>query len=139
MDRKKWTALFIRYGEVEAVNFHRKYQSDLPHSVISEPAVGLTMIKVREHAQNTLFYLGELLVTETKLRAKAHVGLGVVKGERRELSTALAFIDLCMKQNVLQQELAEILEKLSQKEDDEVHDRTQRILKTRVNFDMMND
>lgn len=139
MERKKWTALFIRYGKKEALEFYELHKDHIEFETVSEPVQGLVMIKVREHAQNSLFYLGEVLVTETKLRYKKEIGLGVVKGDEPELSNALAFIDLCFKTEQFIYTLKNILNELEKKEETAVHNKTQEILQTKVNFDMMND
>ena len=38
------------------------------------------MVKVRESAQRTLFYLGEVLITECKVMINGFLGIGMVKG-----------------------------------------------------------
>ncbi|AKG73554.1 phosphonate C-P lyase system protein PhnG [Salinicoccus halodurans] len=139
MKKKRWSQLFIKYGRDEAVQFFDTYQSVVPYDIISEPTEGLTMIKVREHAENSLFYMGEVLVTETKIRQNQTVGLGVVKGSDAELSMAASFIDLCLSLGTLDEELAEILEALEIKEYVYTENRTKEILKTKVDFDMMTE
>lgn len=137
MDKKRWTSLFIKYGKEEAADFLDAYRNAVPFQIISEPTEGLTMIKVREHAENSLFYIGEMLVTETKIRQEQTIGLGVVKGSNRNLSMAVAFIDLCFSLDVLTDELEQILESLEVKEAAYIEARTQEILETKVDFDMM--
>ncbi|MFC3419945.1 phosphonate C-P lyase system protein PhnG [Salinicoccus hispanicus] len=137
MERKRWTSLFIKHGENEAIEFFNTYETRVDFDIISEPAEGLTMIKVREHAENSLFYIGEMLVTETKIRQGQTVGLGVVKGSHAKLSEALSFIDLCFKLEVLKEELVDILAELELKEAEFIKSRTNEILKTKVDFDMM--
>ncbi|WP_042161371.1 phosphonate C-P lyase system protein PhnG [Paenibacillus gorillae] len=66
-----------------------RYQVDL----IEEPNHGLVMVKVRETAQQSLFYLGEVLVTECKVRTNGAIGIGIVKGDQPELAYNLAVID----------------------------------------------
>ncbi len=139
MNKKKWTTLFIRYGKKEAAEFYALHKDQMECTTVSGPIEGLTMIKVREHAQNSLFYLGEVRVTETKLRHGKEIGLGVVKGDEPELSTALAFIDLCFKTDQFTDTLNNILSDLEDRETEAVHKKTQEILRTKVNFDMMND
>lgn len=139
MNKKEWTALFIRYGRKEAAEFYVLHKDQMDFETVSEPSEGLAMVKVREHAQNTLFYLGEVRVTETKLRHKKEIGLGVIKGDAPTLSTALAFIDLCFKTDQFTYTLNNILSNLKDREKEAVHKKTQEILQTKVNFDMMND
>ncbi|WP_434122081.1 hypothetical protein [Salinicoccus roseus] len=57
MNKKRWTSLFIKYGKEEAADFLDAYRNKVPFQIISEPREGLTMIKVREHAENSLFYI----------------------------------------------------------------------------------
>lgn len=62
--------------------------------VVREPAhPGLMMTRVRESAQNTLFYLGEVLVTRARVSINEQSGLGLLQGEEREKALALAVID----------------------------------------------
>ncbi|WP_411843846.1 phosphonate C-P lyase system protein PhnG [Salinicoccus sp. HZC-1] len=139
MNKKRWTALIIKFGRDEAIQFFVTYRRTVPFDIISEPSEGLTMIKVREHAKNSLFYIGEVLVTETKIRQGQTIGLGVVKGSDEALSMAVGFIDLCFSLEVLSEELTDILDALEIKEQTYIEHRTKEILKTKVDFDMMTE
>lgn len=139
MKKKRWSQLFIKYGREEAIQFFDTYRHTVPFDIISEPKEGLTMIKVREHAENSLFYMGEVLVTETKIRQDQTIALGVVKGLDAPLSMAVGFIDLCFNLDVLNEELIEILDALEMKEQTYIENRTKEILKTKVDFDMMTE
>lgn len=139
MDRKEWSALIARYGRDEAIKFFETHKNDLDFEVISGPEQGLTMVKMREHAQNSLFYIGEVLITETKIRRGQTVGIGLIKGEDETFSLALSFIDLVNKCSEFTEEFNMMIERLSAIEDENVKERTERILQTKVSFDMMND
>lgn len=59
-----------------------------------EPArAGLVMGKVRESARRGLFYLGEVLITEAKVRVAGSPGLGLLRGWDEEGAVDLAVID----------------------------------------------
>ena len=139
MDRKLWTRVFAKYGRQEAINFFLKYKEELDFDIISGPSEGLVMVKTREHAKNTLFYMGEVLITETKIRHGSVVGTGLVKGSDNELSQAMAFIDLSIKMEQFTTELNEILNTLKNVEANDIAEKTEKILQTKVNFEMMND
>lgn len=139
MDRKLWTRVFAKYGRQEAIDFFLKYKEELDFDIISGPSEGLVMVKTREHAKNTLFYMGEVLVTETKIRHGSTVGTGLVKGSDNELSQAMAFIDLSIKMEQFTTELNEILNTLKNVEANDIAEKTEKILQTKVNFEMMND
>lgn len=139
MDRKLWTRVFAKYGRQEAIDFFLKYKEELDFDIISGPSEGLVMVKTREHAKNTLFYMGEVLVTETKIRHGSTVGTGLVKGSDNELSQAMAFIDLSIKMEQFTTELNEILNTLKNVEANDIAEKTEKILQTKVSFEMMND
>ena len=139
MDRKLWTRVFAKYGRQEAINFFLKYKEELDFDIISGPSEGLVMVKTREHAKNTLFYMGEVLITETKIRHGSTVGTGLVKGSDNELSQAMAFIDLSIKMEQFTTELNEILNTLKNVEANDIAEKTKKILQTKVSFEMMND
>lgn len=139
MDRKLWTRVFAKYGRQEAIDFFLKYKEELDFDIISGPSEGLVMVKTREHAKNTLFYMGEVLITETKIRHGSTVGTGLVKGSDNELSQAMAFIDLSIKMEQFTTELNEILNTLKNVEANDIAEKTEKILQTKVNFEMMND
>lgn len=139
MHRKQWTRIFAKYGRTEALEFYNRYIEELEFDIISEPEEGLVMVKTREHARNTLFYMGEVLVTEAKVRHGSTVGLGLVKGSDEEFAEAMAFIDLSFKKEKFTAELNEILNTLKNIEANDVAERTEKILQTKVSFEMMND
>lgn len=99
---------------------------------------GLVMIKMREAAKNSLFYLGELLITECKVQIAGVLGLGLVKGDERELAFHLAVIDAAYNGNL--PETAGWREILLREEADIARQKEQaafHILKTQVKFENM--
>ena len=106
--------------------------------LLEEPKNALTMIRMRESAQHSVFYLGEVLVSETRVECKNVIGIGVIHGNELEKSYDLAVIDaacnaaLC---GIEALEAALIQEK--QRQDAEHARHVAGILKTRVNFETM--
>jgi alpha-D-ribose 1-methylphosphonate 5-triphosphate synthase subunit PhnG len=64
-----------------------------PVEEISAPEGALVMVKKRESARGVLFYLGELLVTEAKVRIGEAVGIGIVAGYAYREARRMAVID----------------------------------------------
>jgi alpha-D-ribose 1-methylphosphonate 5-triphosphate synthase subunit PhnG len=60
---------------------------------ISAPEASLVMIKKRESAKGVLFYLGEMLVTEARVRIRGAIGLGIVAGYSFEEARSMAVVD----------------------------------------------
>jgi alpha-D-ribose 1-methylphosphonate 5-triphosphate synthase subunit PhnG len=65
------------------------------HSVeeTSPPRIGLVLVTARESARRSLFHLGEVLVSEAKVRVFGSPGLGLIRGRDLEAAMDLAVID----------------------------------------------
>lgn len=138
MNRRKRTEILINGSRNLAKALTREIEHNYDIQILSEPQHALTMIKMRETAKNSLFYLGEVLVTETKVQINNQLGIGIVVGNEEALSYELAVIDAAyqgdLKETVnwkllLEEEEKRILENKEKRE--------QAILKTKVNFEMM--
>ncbi len=60
---------------------------------LDAPHEELVMIKVRESAQNSLFYLSEALMCSCRVKIGEGMGFGYVLGSNRKLAYNLAVID----------------------------------------------
>lgn len=64
-------------------------------TVIKAPQTGLVMMRAQESVENTVFNLGELLVTEcTVTRGEGEIGWGLCRGENPDRAFHLAVLDL---------------------------------------------
>ena len=61
------------------------------------PRYGMTMVKMRETAKNSLFYIGEVLMTEAKVEVEGQAGIGMLMGMEDERARQLAIIDAAYK------------------------------------------
>lgn len=139
MNRKRWTKIFIDYGRETALEMAAEIQDKYTVNVVSEPKEALTMIKMRETAQNTLFYVGEVLVTEARVKVNEQPGTGIVQGHAPELALALAIIDAAFSSQL--KEVTDWLPKLEALEkagNAEWLVKQSQLAKTRVNFETMN-
>lgn len=139
MNRRQWTELIIEYGSHQIEDYLPIILEKYSIEEIIPPHLGLVMIKQRETAKQSLFYIGEILVTETKVRYGDKIGLGLVKGDKPALSRALAIFDLAY---VCQwpewQQVETWLEELSSVKLEERDRQTKRIMQTKVDFSTMN-
>jgi alpha-D-ribose 1-methylphosphonate 5-triphosphate synthase subunit PhnG len=91
--RRRRTEICIRDGGYTAAQIAEDVCSKYKIEDLQGPHEGLVMLKMREQARNSLFYLGEVLVTEAKVRVNGNAGLGIVQGSNNELARNLAIID----------------------------------------------
>ncbi|MCU7556133.1 phosphonate C-P lyase system protein PhnG [Macrococcus capreoli] len=136
LNRKRWSELLIRYGNQDAIDFYKKFRDQVNVEMVSQPTDGVVMLKVRETAQQSLFYMGEVTISETKMRVNGKLGLGIVHGSH-ELSEALAFIDGCYQAGIYLDELNELCARLELTEQDVIKHKTAEIMKTKVDFETM--
>lgn len=139
MNRRERTEYLIEYGKEESLKMAKQIKESYNIEMISPPKEVLVMTKVRESAQNQLFYLGEVLATETKVRMDGKIGLGLVKGADTEWSKALALIDAAYEAQIPEtKEWTEIFTKLKERKQEREQQEKQKLAPTKVSFETMN-
>lgn len=138
MKRRRRTEILIQGNINLAKQLAQEIIDRYPVREISPPEYGLTMLKMRETAKNSLFYMGEVLMTEAKAEINQQIGIGMVIGMQEELAQHLAVIDAAYKAELPETKTWEEL--LLQEEERIYKDKVkqqQEILKTKVDFDTM--
>ena len=137
MQRAERTKLLIEVGRQEAMDMAKMICEQYEVIDIQEPRAGLVMVKMRESAKQSLFYIGEVLVTEAKVKVGDAFGLGIVREEEPVFARALAVIDAAYNGNFAPQEWATIFTNLSQRLETEQQQTKRSIERTKVQFDTM--
>jgi alpha-D-ribose 1-methylphosphonate 5-triphosphate synthase subunit PhnG len=96
------------------------------------------MVKMRETAKNSLFYIGELLVTEAKVQIQGRMGIGIIAGDAPEAARELAIVDAAYNARL---DETEGWEKLLVEEELRISrwkaEEAARIARTKVDFESM--
>ncbi|AXI11226.1 phosphonate C-P lyase system protein PhnG [Oceanobacillus sp. 143] len=138
MKRRRRTEILIQSDSSLARSFAEMITQNHECQEIVAPQYGLTMIKMRESAKNSLFYIGEVLVTEAKVEINNQIGIGIVVGMQDELAKHLAIIDAAYKANLpeveewnpqLQRAEQQIMSRRAKEQAD--------LFETKVNFETM--
>jgi len=138
MKRKRRMQILIDGSKEVSKKLALQIEENYSVEIILKPQHSLTMIKMREAAKKSLFYLGEVLVTECKVQVNNQVGIGLAVGVEEELAYELAVIDAAFEAN-----LPETKSWISLLEEEELRIEGQRkvkeaaIFKTKVNFETM--
>ncbi|WP_127581376.1 phosphonate C-P lyase system protein PhnG [Paenibacillus koleovorans] len=138
MKRKQRTEILIDGAPDIAAALAQEIEGRYEVTTLETPNHGLVMVKVRETAQNSLFYLGETLVTECKVRIAGHTGVGLLSGDRPEMAYRLAVIDAAYEAQL--EETAAwtaVLQAESERLQAERHVLEEPIRKTKVQFETM--
>ena len=97
MKRRKRTEILIqgdgRLAKDLAASIAEKYEC----REITAPEQGMIMVKMRESAKKTLFYMGEVLITEAKVEISGEIGTGLLVGMDEQRARSLAIIDAAYK------------------------------------------
>lgn len=93
MIRKERTRILVHCSKEFLRQWAQYFEQQEPFHVIEEPKNALTMLRMRESAQHSLFYLGEVLVSETRVECRTVIGIGLIQGNELEKSYDLAVID----------------------------------------------
>ena len=102
---------------------------------VVENRTGLVMLPMRDTAQGTHFHLGEVLMSEARIRARAEDGYGMRRGRDLEAAMAMAIVDLAMAAGADQGGCATFLETEARALRDADWDRLRRVEATRVDME----
>ncbi|MBS3971022.1 MAG: phosphonate C-P lyase system protein PhnG [Clostridia bacterium] len=138
MNRKNRTAILVKGNWQIAGSLAQEIISKYNVQIIQKPSRGLVMIKVREGARKSVFYLGEMLVTECKVQINEYLGVGVIHDDNAEMAYNLAVIDAAYNACLLE---TTAWEKTLIAEHERIRSREGKemasVLKTKVNFTTM--
>lgn len=138
MNRRNRTKILIDGSRDFARELISEVEANYDIHILSAPQQALTMVKLRETAKKSLFYLGEVLVTETKVQINNAYGIGIVVGDEEGFSYQLAVIDAAYEANLVETENWTVL---FEEEEKRIHEnraiKAAAIFKTKVNFEMM--
>ncbi|MFJ5624220.1 phosphonate C-P lyase system protein PhnG [Peribacillus loiseleuriae] len=138
MKRKERTEILIQGSATIAKDFAKEIEMRYTVNVIQQPENGLVLLKARETAKKSLFYLGELLVTECKVQIHDLIGIGIVKGHQEELAYCLAVIDAAYQAGLIETRVwSHILEREKENIQKNRQELNQSTLRTKVSFETM--
>ncbi|WP_019155345.1 phosphonate C-P lyase system protein PhnG [Robertmurraya massiliosenegalensis] len=138
MKRRRRTEILINGSRTLVEQLANTISDNYEVKVIQEPDHGLVMMKVRETSKKTLFYPGEVFVTECKVQVEGAIGMGIVIGDHLDFAYKLAIIDAAFEANLI--ETYAWIELLENEENQIVQSRRleeQSVLKTKVQFETM--
>lgn len=138
MNRRERTKILIEGSPHLAKELAGEIEGDYIVKIIEQPNSGLVMLKMRENAKRSLFYIGETIVVEAKVEINGQLGLGIVAGSNEELAYQMAVIDAAY--NAGLPEVSAWTKKLQtegQHINEELKIKSDKLLKSKVSFETM--
>lgn len=140
MNRKERTRVLVEGNRKVLSRMACEAEQLYAVAMVKEPTEELVMLKVREGAQRSLFYLGEALMTSCSVRIGGAYGYGMVLGEDRKKARDLAIVDAVYAaggNEILLLAWEEMLEEERQRLAEAEQKRAEALLRTQVDFSTM--
>ena len=93
MEKKRLFQILSRAQRNDVIRLGERIQQQYPVTIVKKPEKSLTMIRMREPVKNSLFYLGEAIITEAVVSLGDTVGTAVTMGDDFEKTLHMAIID----------------------------------------------
>lgn len=93
MEKKRLFKILSKAESEKVAELGKKIRDKYPVTVIKKPEKTLAMIKMREPVQNSLFYLGEVIISEASVSIDGTVGRAAAMGDDFEKTLNMAVID----------------------------------------------
>lgn len=138
MKRQHRTKLLIDVGREEALALAAQIEAAYCVKDIQPAREGLVMVKMRESSHQSLFFIGEVLITEAKVQIDEHFGIGLVREYEPQLARALAIIDAAYNAQLAETNAWQsCFEQLEQRLLEQQQRTKRSIERTKVNFNTM--
>ena len=91
MEKRRLFKIMSKADRKAVIELADKIRKDHELVVIKEPEKALAMIKMREPVKESLFYLGEVIVTEATVSVDGVSGTAVAMGDDFEKTLSMEF------------------------------------------------
>ncbi|MCL1851931.1 MAG: phosphonate C-P lyase system protein PhnG [Peptococcaceae bacterium] len=135
MEKRRLSKILARADGCDVAALSAEIQKTYSPVIVKEPGKTLAMIKMREPAQQSLFYLGEVIVCEAVVEIDGVQGVAVLMGDDAEKTLDMAIIDAAMNKGVFGG--MDTLLRLEKEQDSRIMRENAMHLKTMVNFQSM--
>lgn len=138
MDKKRLFRIMANMSSKKLNQMSNKVRENGEVLIIKEPSKTLTMIKMREPVKNSLFYIGEVMVTEAIVEMNGIKGMAVTMGDDFEKTLDMAIIDCGFNNGfAVTAMIKEELIRQEKKQTVKIEKENAMHLKTMVNFNTM--
>lgn len=135
MKKKRLFQILSRAERSDVVRLGEELQQQYPVTIVKKPEKSLTMIQMREPVKNSLFYIGETMVTEAVVTLADTVGTAVTMGDDFEKTLYMAIIDAAINKGVFAHQ--DLLLQWEQAQRRKLEQENAMFQKTKVDFHSM--
>lgn len=135
MDKRRISKILARASREEVRELAEEIKTAFSPVIIKAPEKSLTMIRMREPVQESLFYLGEVIVSEAIVELDGAKGMAVLMGDDFDKVLDMAVIDAACNKGVFQR--YDVLEQLEKAQNERLEKENAMFMQTMVNFQSM--
>ena len=135
MDKRRLTKILAKADRRIVAELSAEIQAVHSPAIVKEPGKTLAMIKMREPVRQSLFYIGEVIVSEASVEIDGVSGVAVLMGDDTDKALDMAIIDAAINKGVFRA-MKKLLE-LEKEQNTRVMKENAMHLKTMVNFESL--
>ena len=135
MEKKRLFRILSKADRKDVIHLGEELQQQYSLTIVKKPEKSLVMIKMREPVKNSLFYLGETIITEAVVQLEDTVGTAVTMGDDFEKTLHMAIIDAAENKGVFVYE--DLLLEWEQAQRQKIEQENALFQKTKVDFHSM--
>mgnify|MGYP000108588537 FL=1 len=135
MEKKRLFRILSKADRKDVIHLGEELQQQYSLTIVKKPEKSLVMIKMREPVKNSLFYLGETIITEAVVQLEDTVGTAVTMGDDFEKTLHMAIIDAAENKGVFVHE--DLLLEWEQSQRQKMEQENALFQKTKVDFHSM--
>lgn len=135
--KEKFDYITVECDLSELETFVKKLELKYNITVTKEPSICLAMIRAKDSVENQEFYTGEVLLTDCQVGINDTTGYGICIGDKPVRSYCIGVIDACLQNDSENTEILKFLEEQYKKIEEKKKIEYNQILRTRVDFKMM--
>ena len=135
MEKRRVSKILARASKEQVRKLADEIKAEYSPVIIKAPEKSLTMIRMREPVQESLFYLGEVIVSEAIVDLDGAKGVAVLMGDDFDKVLDMAVIDAACNKGVFQR--YDILEQLEKEQAVRLEKENAMFMQTMVSFNSM--
>ena len=136
MKKKRLFQILSNLEEIKVLEYAAEIKEEAEIIIIKNPEKSLAMIKMREPVKSSLFYIGEVIITEAIVLVNNNKGMAVTMGDNYEKTLSMAIIDGAINAGIFRHynQLVRFEQEIKIEEEKE----NSLFMKTKVDFHTMN-
>ena len=135
MEKRRISKILARASKEQVGQLAQEIKEKYSPVMVKAPEKSLTMIRMREPVKESLFYLGEVIVSEAIVDLDGAKGVAVLMGDDFDKVLNMAVIDAACNKGVFQR--YEVLEQMEKEQNLYLEKENAMLMQTMVNFHSM--